>query len=111
MQGFKFCKKNMKKFNLKNIKTWNSRNGYGMNATLVIDNVSVCVMNDIGEGSQPSFDIIDQNLFNQLQAKIEELPEIFVEQYECELKIDLCMFIDILHYALESKTEFKLLAA
>ncbi len=101
----------MKTYNLTNIKTWNSRNGYGMIATLMINEKEVCTMRDLGDGSQPVFDIHEQELFNELSHDIEALPVMFVEQYGCELKIDMCMFIDLLHYALESKTAFKLLAA
>lgn len=101
----------MKKYNLKNILTAESRNGFSMSSTLTINDKPVCRMNDIGDGSLPSFEIYDQQLFNELNHDIANLPAMFIIQYGCELKIDMGMFIDILHYALATKTEFKLLAA
>lgn len=98
-------------YNLKNIRTWNARNGYGMEATLVINNKEVCTMTDLGDGSHPQFNVKEQKAFDQLTKTINELPEMFLEVYGCELKIDVCMFIDLLNYALETKTEFKLLSA
>jgi hypothetical protein len=100
----------MEIYNLKNIRHWESRNGYGMIATLVINNIDVCTMTDNGDGSQPAFNILEPMLFRELSKKIDQLPELFIEQYGCDLKLDICMFIDLLHYSLETKTDFKLLA-
>ncbi len=100
----------MENYNLKNIRTWNSRNGYGMSATLLINEKEVCDLYDIGDGSQPKLTAKNEVLFNQLNRKIHELPELFIEEYGCELKIDMPLFIDMLHYALVNKTEFKLLS-
>jgi hypothetical protein len=98
-------------YDLKNIETHESRNGYSMKATLLINNIEVCTMRDEGDGSMPAFDIHDPKAYNKIIADLEKLPVAFVTEYDSEVKIDLCIFIDLLNYALETKTEFKLLAA
>lgn len=96
-------------FNLKDIRAGKARNGYSMSATLLADGAPVCFMEDDGDGSQPKFDILNKELFADIDARINALPELFVAQYGMNMKIDLCMFIDLLHYALETKSEFTLL--
>lgn len=99
----------MNTYNLSNIKTFNARNGYGMVATLLINEKPIAVMDDRGDGSEPFFDIIDIDAFAKLECDIAALPEMYVAEADCELEIDLSMFVCLLHYALETKTPFTLL--
>jgi len=110
MFGYKLKLAKMETFNLTNIKTWNSRNGYGMSATLLIDQKAACSLYDIGDGSQPDVEVISPELYNKLTSKLETLPEMEVMGDGYMVKIDVPMFIDLLHYALESKTPFNLLS-
>lgn len=112
---FGVSKTNNMIFNLTNIKTAKSRNGFSMIAKFHINGIFVADFEDKGDGSQP-FLYINRNptameLFAEFDSKIEALPEMYVEQYDMNLKIDKYFFIDILHAAIINKTEFKLLAA
>jgi hypothetical protein len=80
-----------------------------MNATLTIDGKDVCTMEDLGDGSQPKFTAINKPLFELWEIVVKDLPVMFVDAYQCDMKIDNAMFIDILHYSLVNKTEFNLL--
>ena len=99
------------KFNLKNVKTWNSRNGYGFCGTLVINNIDVCTMIDPGDGSQPRFEVLNKELFSKWEAGVKQIGEIFIPDYGCSVVVDNGLFIDLLHSALINKTDFNLLTA
>ena len=96
---------------LTNIKTARSRNGYSLKAKLLIDNNEVCLIDDLGDGSMPKITIINPIIYNELESKISELPEIYVPEYDMCLKIDITMFMDMLHASQISKKPFNLLAA
>lgn len=103
-------------FNLTDIKTFKSRNGYGMTAKFWINNIHVADFQDNGDGGQPFlyinlFDSDATKLFAEFDAAIDELPELYIESFDHYIKIDQYFFIDLLHAALINKTEFKLLAA
>lgn len=105
----------MKNYNLTNIKTKRSRNGYAMSATFQINGIDVATFEDKGDGSAPGYCIYCNpdalKLAAEFDSDIEMLPELFIEQYGMNIKIDIPMFIDMLHAAIVNKTEFKLLAA
>lgn len=100
-------------FNLYNIKMAESRNGLSMSAKFHINNVYVADFIDKGDGSQPSFYFTihpeAKKLFNEMKAKIEELPPVYIAAYDMELKIDEYLFIDLIHAAIVEKKPFKLL--
>lgn len=99
----------MKKYNLINIQTAPSRNGYSLKATLTIDGLDACTIQDDGDGSEPIFRTINLDLYTQLKKDISLLPPVYVKAYDMEMKIDVGLFIDILHLAIVNKTEFNLL--
>jgi hypothetical protein len=43
-------------------------------------------------------------------AEIENLPAMYVKEFDTEIKIDQYFFIDMLHAAIVNKQDFKLLA-
>lgn len=98
------------KFELMNIKTAESRNGFSMTCDLLINRFPVCRMRDRGDGSEPSFDIINPKLYSEWEIALSTLPPVYIEQYQMDLQIDKCMFIDLLHAASVNKTKFKLLS-
>ncbi len=102
-------------FNLTNIETFDSRNGYGMTAKFWINNVFAADFSDDGDGSQPNIYLSKTNvegiaLFEEFMNELKALPEIYLEAYETHVQIDQYLFIDLLHAAIVNKTEFKLLA-
>lgn len=101
------------RFDLQNIKTAQSRNGFSMSATLLINGVSVCDFIDKGDGSAPDFYICSNNsakdLFTVWEAYLQTLADIEVNGYN--LSIDKGLFIDLLHAATINKQDFKLIAA
>jgi len=101
---------NKNKFDLMSIKTSESRNGYSMSCVLLINAYPVCKMNDRGDGSEPSFEIINKTLFQEWETSLSLLPPVFIPEYQMELSLDKGMFIDLLHAALVNKTKFKVLA-
>lgn len=96
------------KFTLINIRTASSRNGFSMSATLVINDKSVCDFYDKGDGSMPRFDIINEDLYNTWCIGCFEIGEIYIDGLG-DVEVDTTMFINLLHYAMESKTNFTLL--
>lgn len=101
-------------FNLTDIKTADSRNGFSMTAKFWINDTYVADFEDRGDGSEP-FLCINMNpqamqLAAKFDAAIEGLPKIYIDHLDTEIKIDLYLFIDLLHAAIINKTEFKLLA-
>lgn len=98
------------KFKLISIKTSESRNGYSMKCTLLINNFPVCKMDDRGDGSEPMFEVINKPLFQQWEKALESCPPVYVPQYEMDLTLDKGMFIDLLHYAMVNNKKFNLLA-
>lgn len=102
-------------FNLTNIRMAESRNGYSMSCTLLINDIEVADFEDKGDGSEPMFYISltppGRDLFLEWEAELEKLPPVYYAQHGQHLKVDKAMFIDLLHYALQTRTDFKLLAA
>lgn len=103
------------KFNLTDIQMAPSRNGYSMSAKFWINDVHVADFEDRGDGGEPLL-YINMNpealkLAAHFDAAIEQLPPIYHKKYDQWMKIDQYMFIDMLHLALETKSEFKLLEA
>lgn len=101
----------MKKFNLTHVKMWPSRNGAGLSCTLTLNDQPVCDFYDIGDGSQPRFDVKDQKAFNELEAELKALPPVYLPDYDMHMQVGVSGFIDALNYALETKTPFTLLDA
>ena len=102
-------------YNLTNIKTSRSHNGYAMSCLFLIDGITVANFVDKGDGSEPTFygnpNDTAKKLMAEFENKLAGLPEIYMPDYGMDLKIDRSLFIDLLHAAIVNKTEFKLLAA
>lgn len=98
-------------FKLVNIEMYPSRNGYTLDATLLMNGDFVCDIEDKGDGSLPILRKVNQPVLDKIISALEQLPPQFIDSYGCELKVDIYLFIDLLNYAQETKTEFKLLAA
>ena len=103
------------KFNLTDIKMAKSRNGLSMSAKFWINDIHVADFEDKGDGGQPNLyincDPVSLKLAAEFDAAIESLPELYIKEYDMNMKIDQYFFIDMLHAALVNKTEFNLLAA
>lgn len=92
------------KFNLINIRTASSRNGFSMSCTLVINTTKVCNFIDKGDGSMPSFEVLDTELYNIWVEGVSQIGEVYVDGIG-EVEVDTAMFIDLLHYAMELKSD------
>lgn len=94
-----------------------SRNGFAMTSKFWINGVYIATFVDDGNGGQP--DWTDKNFADPRAADLyckwveglEDLPAIYLQEYDHHMVIDQFFFIDMLHAALINNTEFKLLEA
>jgi hypothetical protein len=89
------------KVDLKNIKTFVGRDGYGLNANLYIDNKDVAFVNDNADGSSCNYYVKDTKLFNDLKSMVE------TKDYICpitgdKMKMNMDIFIAFLCDEIES---------
>jgi len=86
-----------------------SRDGYGLDADLMLDGIKAAHVHDNGDGSAYTYTVFDKAKFKAFEERINECPPYFYIQMRAELKLDKDLFIAILHEAQESKRTFNLL--
>jgi hypothetical protein len=103
-------------FNLTEIHTAPSRNGFSMTAKFWINDIFIGTFEDKGDGGQPfiwanhgSKEASD--LYAILLQELEKLPPIYLPEFDDSIKIDEYFFIDLLHAALDSKQNTLTMAA
>ncbi len=97
------------KFQLKNIQTAPSRNGFSLIADLYINDRWTLTIDDRGDGSYPNIVVHDRWMNYQMEEILKELPEVYFPAFDHFIKIDMGLFIDLLHASIVEKREFKIL--
>lgn len=95
---------NAMKAKLVNIKTFKGRDGYGLNADLIVNGNKVAQVHDNGDGGAYCYRVFDESTFKSFKDYIELLPPVFVPSIQMELKPDIDLFIALLHDAQEGNT-------
>lgn len=92
-----------------NIVTFPSRNGFGLDADLMLDGIKAAHVHDEGNGGIWRYTVLDQKLFTAFTEKLQEFPPFIHPELTAPIQMDADLFITLLHDAQEDGIPFNIL--
>lgn len=79
---------------VKNIKEFEGRNGFGLNATLYVNNVKTAEIFDEGNGGEMVYTSLNDGLLDQAKQFASQLPSNYTFYDGAPMPMDLDMFVN-----------------